>query len=456
MITSKYTFTTKKYKSQDILILNYLSGAIDLVEKEEVEELQKRLKNHDWEDYKYKDYFLERGYIFHSSEDEWELVQKKYLEFMEEYEQTPLQIIFSTSFTCNFACVYCFQEDYLLGSKKFTKEITDKFFNYINNKFANEKVQPYITLFGGEPLLPSESYKQTLLYFLEQAKQFSYPVAIITNGYELINYVPEFKRIGVNIKEIQVTVDGDKQNHDARRFTKTGKPTFDRVMDGVELALKNGYRINMRSIIDKRNMQSLPSLAQYVKDRGFLDYPSTQFETTLGRNYELHTCQQTDKLYDRYHMWVDFFELAQKYPVLKEYHKPQFHGMRYLAENGDLPFPIFDGCPAGKKEWAFDVNGYIYGCTASVGVEKFRLGSYVDPSYPVNEKQIEEWRTRDVLTISECSNCPVSLSCGGGCGVLAYNAHQKIHSTNCRPVADLVGLGAEYYKIGEETKQEVG
>lgn len=450
MITSKYTFTTKKYKSGDTLILNYLSGSIDFVERKEVEELQKRLKENNWDDYKYKEYFLERGYIFENSAQEWEQVQKKYLEFMEEYERTPVQIIFSTSFTCNFACVYCFQEEYLYGSKVINKEIIDKFFEYINKKFENEKVQPYITLFGGEPLLSGESYKHSLLYFLEQAKIFGYPVAVITNGYELINYVPEFQKIGVRIKEIQVTIDGDQKTHDARRITKTGKPSFERIMDGIELALKMGYRINLRSIIDKRNMQSLPMLAQYVKDRGFLNYPSTLFETTLGRNYELHTCQQTDKLYDRYHMWVDFYELAQKYPILKEYHKPQFHGMRYLKENEDLPFPIFDGCPAGKKEWAFDVNGFIYGCTASVGVEKFRLGSYVDPNYPVNEEQMEEWKTRDVLTIPECSECPVSLSCGGGCGVLAYNAQQKIHSTNCRPVAELVGLGAEYYEIGED------
>lgn len=451
MITSKYTFTTKKYKSGDTLILNYLSGSIDFVEKAEVEELQKRLKENNWEDYKYKDYFLERGYIFESAAQEWDVVQKKYLEFMEEYEKTPTQIIFSTSFTCNFACVYCFQEEYLNGSKLINKEIIDHFFAYINKKFSTEIVQPYITLFGGEPLLGGEGYKHSLLYFLEQAKKFGYPIAIITNGYELINYLPEFQRIGVNIKEIQVTIDGDQKNHDARRITKTGKPSFERIMDGIDRALKTGYRINLRSIIDKRNMQSLPMLAQYVKDRGFLNYPPTLFETTLGRNYELHTCQQTDKLYDRYNMWVDFFELAQQYPILKEYHKPQFHGMRYLKENQDLPFPIFDGCPAGKKEWAFDVNGFIYGCTASVGVEKFRLGSFIDPSYPVNEKQIEEWRTRDVLTIPECNSCPISLSCGGGCGVLAYNTHQKIHSTNCRPVAELVGLGAEYYKIGEES-----
>lgn len=450
MKTSKYTFLSKKYKSGDLIILNYLSGSIDSVEKDEAAELLDRKSRNDWNGYKFAEYFLERGYIYNSDAEEWNKIQEKFLEFSEEYEKTAVQLIFSTSFTCNFACKYCFQEEYQNSSKVINKEITDAFFKYINKKFSDEPISPYITLFGGEPLLGGNSYKESLFYFLENAVKFKYPIAIVTNGYELIDYIPEFKRQGVNIKEIQVTVDGDRQHHDSRRITKTGKPSFDRIMDGIDSALRNGYRINIRSIIDKNNIESLPKLASYVKERGFLDYPSSLFESTLGRNYELHTCQKSDKLYDRYNMWVDFFQLAQEFPVLKEYHKPQFHGMRYLAETGELPFPIFDGCPAGKKEWAFDVHGFIYGCTASVGVENFRLGSYIDPSFPENTTQLEEWKTRDVLTVPECNDCPVSLSCGGGCGVLAHNENGKIHSTNCRPVADLVGIGADFYNIGND------
>ena len=450
MITSKYTFLTNKYSSGDTIIVNYLSGSIDLVEKDDADELKSRFQSKNWDGYKYSDYFLDRGYVFDSEEDELEKIREKYLEFSQEYEKTPTQLIFSTSFICNFACKYCFQEEYQNSKKVIDNEITDAFFSYVNKRFGNESVKPYITIFGGEPLLGGESYKKSILYFLQKSVEFKYPIAIVTNGYELINYIPEFQKLGVDIKEIQVTVDGDREHHNSRRITKTGTPSFDRIMDGIDDALRAGYRINIRSIVDKENINSLPGLAQYVKDRGFLDYPKTKFESTLGRNYELHTCQKTDKLYDRYNMWTEFFELAKEFPVLKEYHQPQFHGMRYLSENGDLPFPLFDGCPAGKKEWAFDIHGYVYGCTASVGVEKFRLGSYINPDEPVNEEQIREWSTRDVLTIPECSKCPVSLSCGGGCGVLAYNEHGKIHSPNCRPVADLVGIGVDYYGIGEE------
>lgn len=491
MITSRYTFTFES-PSGRFFIMNYLTGAIDEVEKSEVEELKNRLHTGNWDDYSSKDYLLERGYIFETVEDEEEYIREKYIEFLEEYENTPVQIIFSTTYACNFSCVYCFQESYKENSKIITPEVTDAFFSYIAAAFAGEKHKPYITLFGGEPLLSGEKYKKNLLYFLEKAKEYDYEITIVTNGYELSNYIPEFKRIGVRIKEIQVTMDGSPEQHNKRRLTASGKPTFDRIAQGVTEALRNGYRINLRMIVDKDNLPSLVKLAEFAEQAGWLKYEGILFETSIGRNYELHTCQPKSNLYDRVELWKDFLALAEQYPILKKFHKPHLHGIRHLAENGTLPMPVFDGCPAGKKEWAFDLYGNIYGCTASVGVEKYRLGNIfektelyrkpagysitqdeIDPEVrflnPENkpemyhkaiaikdsmEEQRMKWQTRDVLTIPECQKCPVALSCGGGCGVLAANRTGEIHSPDCRPVKEIVAMAVDYYRIGMEEKEE--
>jgi uncharacterized protein len=410
-----------------------------------------RFAENRWEGYHLAAAMLERGYLFRSAEDEEARIQERYLEFMDEYERTPVQLIFAPTYSCNFRCAYCFQEEYGQGSKIVTPEITDAFFAHVNKKFASESVRPYITLFGGEPLLPGNHYRTNLIYFLEQAKRYGYGVAIVTNGYELESYIPEFQRIGSDIREIQVTLDGDQAAHDARRYIRAGEPTFERIASGIDLALRSGYRINLRSIMDRDNIESLTGLAHEAERRGWLDYAPALFESTLGRNYDLHTCRKTESLYSRTEMWSDFVRLAAEHPLLRRYHRPQFHGMRYLSDTGELPFPVFDGCPAGKKEWAFDLNGDIYGCTASVGVKSYRLGSYTNPDESPDEKSIMEWKTRDVLSIDECRECAYSLSCGGGCGVLACNASGKIHSPDCRPVADLVAMGLDYYRIGEES-----
>lgn len=450
MIKSKYTFTTRRKDTGALLIVNYLTGALDEVEKNEEDELLRRLASNDWENYSLASHLLEQGYLFTDERAERDLIQEKYLDFQKEYEATPVQLIFSVTYTCNFACPYCFQEEYAQNKGFITAEITDAFFSHINERFSSEKVRPYITLFGGEPLPDSPARREALLYFLDRAKQYGYEIAFVTNGFSLVDYIPVFKARGYAIREIQTSLDGGREDHDSRRTTKNGKPTFDRIAVGIDMALENGFRVNLRSILDKRNMNSLWQLAEFAKNRGWLSYPSL-FETTLGRNYELHTCQHTDSLYDRVEMWAEFYELAKKHPVLREFHRPQFHGMRYLNENGEMPMPIFDGCPAGKKEWAFDVNGDIYGCTASVGVAGYKLGSFLNPEEPLDESRVYSWNSRSVLTIPECKNCAVSLSCGGGCAVVAANKSGKIQAPDCRPVADLVGLGVAHYAFSSET-----
>lgn len=487
MIHSRYTFTFTTDTNRSF-VMNYLTGAMDEIEPTEKIDIDERLVNGDWSKFTSADYMIERGYLFNSIEDEKTVIRDKFIEFQEEYDRTATQLIFSTSFVCNFSCVYCFQESYKETSKILTPAIVDAFFDYINRRFAVEPVRPYITLFGGEPLLGAQRYRKSLLYMLEKAKEYNYSICIVTNGYELSTYLADFKRIGVSIKEIQVSLDGSPEMQNKRRPTAGGKPTFEKVSQSITDALSDGYRINLRMIVDRDNLTSLVDLANHAKATGWMSYPQSKFETTIGRNYELHTCQPKANLFDRTTLWQEFVKVAKQYPILAEFHRPQFHGMRYLKENGSLPMPIFDGCPAGKKEWAFDLNGNIYGCTASVGVEKFRLGNIFDDTFitketitkaqyscedsidqpytssfrtellqPVSDKnqlpepalQAIEWSRRDVLSIDECSKCPVSLSCGGGCGVISANQTGKILAPDCRPVRDLVALGADFYGIGQ-------
>lgn len=448
MITSRHTFAFKTPSDRHYL-MNYLSGSLDELQPDEYADIQNRIEKNRWDDAATAPYLLERGYLFHDLAAEEAAIQERFLEFQEEYEKTPTQLIFSTTYACNFSCVYCFQESYREDSKILTPEITEAFFRHIDRAFASERVRPYITLFGGEPLLGAQRYRNNLLHFLEEASRRHYAICIVTNGYELESYLPEFQRIGIEVREIQVSLDGGAEMQNQRRPKAGGGPTFDRVAAGIDATLRAGIRVNLRMIVDRDNIKSLVELATCARDRGWMDYPETLFETTIGRNYELHTCQPKAHLFDRIALWEEFSALAKEHPILGAFHRPQFHGMRYLKETGALPMPIFDGCPAGKKEWAFDLNGDIYGCTASVGVEKYRLGNLFEEPTRDDEAHRLEWATRDVLSIPECSRCAVSLSCGGGCGVLAANKNGRVHSPDCRPVSELVALGADFYDIGD-------
>jgi uncharacterized protein len=173
------------------------------------------------------------------------------------------------------------------------------------------------------------------------------------------------------------------------------------------------------------------------------------WKTQLGRNYELFGCasrQGREQLFDRLELWSSYVALADEHPVLRRFHQPRFHGMRHLAETGDFPVANFDGCPATKKEWAFGPDGGVYGCTATVGHAKHRLGTFA-PTVTRDEDAIARWRARNVFTIPECQTCESVAVCGGGCGAVAFQRTGNVSAPDCRPVAPLLGLGARFYGL---------
>jgi uncharacterized protein len=123
--------------------------------------------------------------------------------------------------------------------------------------------------------------------------------------------------------------------------------------------------------------------------------------------------------------------------------------MRHLAETGEWPPATFDSCPAAKKEWAFAPDGGLYGCTATVGHQAHRLGRYA-PIIERDEDAIARWRDRNVFSIPACQVCSVASVCGGGCGAVAVNRTGTVAAPDCRPVRELLGLGARYYRLSDD------
>ncbi|HUX46381.1 MAG TPA: SPASM domain-containing protein, partial [Desulfosporosinus sp.] len=220
---------------------------------------------------------------------------------------------------------------------------------------------------------------------------------------------------------------------------------YDKIMLGVTEAVRRGIPINLRVVLDKSNFEEMVILADDLERRGWLDLPANRFKTQIGRNYELFECSATpEHLLGHAEHWAMFVNLAEKYPVLKKFHKPEFKGINHLVQTGELYLPSYDTCPACKTEWVFDLYGDIYGCTATTGQNEFKLGTYF-PALQLKADEVKEWQERSVLTIPECQNCEVSLICGGGCGAVAKNRQGKVLASDCHPIKELITIGLNYY-----------
>jgi uncharacterized protein len=435
---SQYTIFSKIRDSKNYFLLNPLSGNADILTPEEAQKIDLLKSGEEISDASFLEDLKAKGYCMDEKEESI-LYKEKYLDFIDSREQDEIQLFFVPNYSCNFSCTYCYQDQYSTPKQGLNEELILAFFKYVKTEFGNRK--KYVTLFGGEPLLGSLAQKRLISYFLQQANEAALDVCIVTNGYTLAEYTGILKT--ARIREIQVTLDGTAEVHDARRFLKGGGGTFDQVVKGIDACLDEHLTVNLRMVADKENINNLPELARFAIEKGWTKNPL--FKTQIGRNYELHHCQSApDKLFDRVSLYENLYTLTKTYPFIAEFYRPSYSVSKYLAEQGSLPDPLFDSCPACKTEWAFDYTGSVYPCTATVGKQDELLGTFY-PETTKKKEPVSHWENRDVTSIPSCKDCSVQLACGGGCGAVAKNNSGNVCSPDCRPVKKLLELGFSAY-----------
>ncbi len=443
MIQSKNNIIIKIDGRSEYAILNPVSGSFDLMGQKEYDSIQ-NMESGVLPDRELAEYLLERGYAYESPEEQDAAVSRAYAEFREEAAASQVQLMLVPTYGCNLACTYCFQQGIDGEKSLISREIVDAFFDYAQKNFSGGARKPFVTLFGGEPLVNSPAQRDIITYIAEKCAQAGYEIAAVTNGYDFTEYVDVLQK--AKIKEIQFTLDGSRSVHDSRRATPNRKGTFDRVVAGIGAAVQNGIPVNLRTVVDLENIEDLVRLAEFLNDKGWLDLPPERFKTQIGRNYELFECYaKPQHLLSEVELWSRISALEKQHPVLAKFHRPDFKGIRHIVDTGEMYMASFDTCPAAKTEWVFDLYGKIYGCTASCGREEYLLGTYW-PEVSLNIKAIETWQCRDVTNIDKCKDCKYDVICGGGCGVVAANRNGGDPLTaDCRPIQELLEIGVNHY-----------
>jgi len=434
--------------SDRVLAVQPLSGQAALVAREHADALRRLGAGGALPASLAEEALREAGFIVASDAEDDALRAAAISEWAIEAERTPTQLVVVPSFGCNLACTYCYQEPFdPAGSGLVSPAVVDALFAYLDRHHATESPRPFITLFGGEPLRDTPAHRDRVARFLAGARARGLQVAAVTNGHDLAAFLPALA--AGPVKEVQVTLDGPREVHDRRRPHAGGGGTFDRIVAGIDGLVEAGIPVNLRVVADRENLGALPALAELAEARGWLDLPPARFKTQVGRNYELFGCasrQRREALFDRVELWARWLELAEERPILRRFHRPRFHGIGHLAETGELPAPNFDACPATKKEWAFGPDGKLYGCTATVGHPAHVLGTF-HPEITRDGAAISAWRSRSTLTIPGCRGCALAPVCGGGCGAIAWDRDGTPLAPDCRPVAELYGLGARYHGL---------
>ena len=159
---------------------------------------------------------------------------------------------------CDFKCPYCF-EQFKLG--RMEAPVVSGIKNLISNR-APELVQLNVMWYGGEPMLEYP----LIVGVMEHVASVKGPALSVysemtTNGYNLSS--EKFARlVGLGVQNYQITFDGDKEEHEKLRLSRSGRPTFDVIWANVTTPHETDlpFRIKVRLHVNRDNEASMISL----------------------------------------------------------------------------------------------------------------------------------------------------------------------------------------------------
>ena len=130
MYFSKHNIFSKIKDSENFFIVNLLTGNADIVNQDDAAKIIDLRSNKSFVNDDFVNELIEKGYLADEKEES-KLFRSKYLDFLDSRDDDEIQLFFVPNYSCNFACSYCYQDEYAPSKGQLTNEIIDSFFIYI-------------------------------------------------------------------------------------------------------------------------------------------------------------------------------------------------------------------------------------------------------------------------------------------------------------------------------------
>ncbi len=321
---------------------------------------------------------------------------------------------------CNLDCKYCFylSKERLYPDSRFcmSADLLDTF----TRQYIEAQRVPEVTFAwqGGEPTLMGLAFFERAIELQEQYKRPGMTIynTLQTNGVTLDDgWCRFFKKHNFLVG---VSIDGPKKLHDAYRVDKRGRPTFDRVMGGLERLKKHHVEFNTLTCVHAANGDYPLEVYHFLRDEvqsryvQFIPIVVRDNETGFQEGETVTQHSVTGKQYG--HFLNAIFDEWVRHDVGQVF--IQIFDVALAAWIGQRPgLCIFE--ETCGTALALEHNGDLYSCDHFVE-PRYYLGN-INEDYLVKLVGSEQQRQfglakRDTLP-RYCRECVVRFVCNGGC-----------------------------------------
>jgi len=429
---SRYNFLINSPKCGRLLYNSFTNGILELDESiyddfvnlaASDKAAEKLLENFSEEEQSY----LKENYIL--SHDEMLLEHMHHQSLQRIYSQKHLSLTIAPTQNCNFKCTYCFEN--FRTSQYMSDETEAALIRYLNQQKEKNGLEVIsLTWYGGEPLLVPERL-QSLGTKIKETGLTIQNSGIITNGYLLDKLHLEVLK-EIDVSTIQITIDGFQQQHDQRRPLKSGKGTFERIIQNIDAFFANGYHRTMflaiRINVDQTNKKEYASIYHWLKQR----YPFDNYRIYPGWVQKGDDDTLKSDCFSRKEITDFSIELYKKDQILTDKLFPKDNCQQCLVRN---PYNMILG-PKGE----------IYKCYEDIGDETLVVGNIQNEPVWSNHDLITKYAVGlDHFQDQQCRSCAYLPICHGGCPKRRYeNKYDNKKNDYCTPFK---GRIEEYIEI---------
>lgn len=348
--------------------------------------------------------------------------KQEYRKRMESFCNTTLSLIIAPTLSCNFACPYCYEKS--LPNNIMKEKVEDAIVNFIKN-FDKTCDKIELCWEGGEPLIGFDSMKSLIEKIKTRSNLKINYQSIVTNGYLITPDICDYFN-SENIDFAQITIDGKPETHNKSRILKNGKPTYDRIINNIDLLTEKAPKclVLVRTNIHDGNKNEYAELHKELsarwKGRNVAVVPA--FVQPCS-NCSVKCCSPEEK--------SDFLlNLKMNHNINRPEIKP-------TIRTGH--------CSATKENcYIIDPDGNLYKCWNDIGIKERCVGNVFEGIK--NNTLIARYIIgSDKYKDEKCMQCSLFPICDGGCNRLRMDNQDNGTSKNLCPF-DEKGISSYVYE----------
>jgi uncharacterized protein len=313
---------------------------------------------------------------------------------------------------CNMGCDYCGQTHV---KKPYSAEHRASVEQRVTDAIEDSTCRTVeVRWFGGEPTMAWASIRSMSQHFVAAADRndTDYRALIVTNGALVNERKLHEMQDDLAIHDLCVTVDGVGSMHDSHRPLKSGKGSFQRIMDWLTYVATHpaelpDLHVTVRTNVDVNNADQFDAFIEEMAERGFGGRPNITFNISpvyAWSNDVSHIRISKDKFAREEAGWLQkMSDLQLDVPLLPA-------ALRTAL------------CPAvSSNEEVISATGKIFSCTEHPLVDQHEasdgLGSVTELPWPGRRPTglYDKWHDQLASADQLCSACSFLPVCGGAC-----------------------------------------